>query len=144
MGRAWGYLAAVGILAGWVGWALAEEDSLAHRRSLGNLKPDSYTAGRAIQGSDRPQPGEATGGVPTWVIPQPDPGRRVYPGHPRYRVYYPPVYGYPTYYGYPPPYPLYRYYPRYSEYHYYYGPVFVPAETLYGPQAVQRFIGVRP
>src|SRR5687767_5585880 len=48
-------------------------------------------------------------------------------------------YGY-SYYDYP-------YWPYYDPWPYYYGyygwpPLFAPAESLYGPQAVQRFMGV--
>ncbi len=50
-----------------------------------------------------------------------------------YRVPIP--YPYPAYPGYYPPYP--GYYPPY-----YIPPVYIPAEELYGPRAVQRFMGV--
>ena len=50
-----------------------------------------------------------------------------------YRV--PVPYPYPAYPGYYPPYPA--YYPPY-----YVPPVYIPAEELYGPRAVQRFMGV--
>jgi hypothetical protein len=49
-----------------------------------------------------------------------------------HRHYYYPAYGYP-YYAYPPPYPY-----RYP----YYAPIYIPAETMYGPQALKRFLGV--
>ncbi len=108
------------------------------RFSLGNQPFDTYTGGRAIQGSNRPRPRQ----VPTVTIPQPvvpGPVFPTYPVYPRYQVVYPPAYGYG--YGYPAygyPYPPVYYGPRY-----YPGPVFVPAETLYGPAAVQRFMGAR-
>ena len=43
-------------------------------------------------------------------------------------------YGYPPWDSWCPPYPPYWYYPP---------PMFVPAEALYGPQAVKRFLGVQ-
>lgn len=52
-----------------------------------------------------------------------------------YRVPTPYPYAYPPYPGYYPPYPV--WYPPY-----YLSPVYLPAEELYGPRAVQRFMGV--
>lgn len=69
------------------------------------------------------------------VTPRPNTDTRTTPktnsgDSPRRTTYpYPGAYPYP----YPYPYPYYPYYP---------GPVVVPAETLYGPQAVKRFMGV--
>ena len=76
--------------------------------------------------------------------------RHIYTGHrPRpvvhwggaYRVPYSPGYGYPAYPDYYPAYP--GYYPVYPGwYSPYPPPVYLPAEELYGPRAVQRFMGV--
>lgn len=53
-------------------------------------------------------------------------------GYAPYRLYsYPYRYQYP--YAYPPPIPSYPYYPP---------PLYIPAETVYGPEAVKRFMGV--
>lgn len=59
-----------------------------------------------------------------------------------YRVPYTPSYGYPVYPEYYPAYP--GYYPGYSGWYppYYAPPIHIPAEELYGPRAVQRFMGV--
>ena len=111
------------------GWGQGTVDDT--RRSMGNLRPDSYTAGRAVQGSNRFSPG----GTRTVVVPQPYYGGYPHPyGYrPYYRSYRPGVYGYYPYY--PTPYPY--YYRPYV----YPPPVFIPAETLYGPRAMRRFFG---
>lgn len=126
------------------------------RRSMGNLHPDSYTAGRATHGSnaaaqrsavenarrsmgnllpDSYTAGQATHGSnrstrPTntvIVVPQPYYPGYYYGGYP----YYPDGYGYYPYY--PRPY----YYPGYV----YPPPAVLPAETLYGPRTLRRFFG---
>ncbi len=56
----------------------------------------------------------------------------------RHYPYSPYGYGY-GYYRYPYSYP---YYSRAYRGYYYPGPVFLPAETLYGPEAMKRFMGV--
>ena len=122
-----GLLLAIAILAQHA-WAQAEPDNT--RRSMGNLHPDSYTAGRAVHGSDRVQPRART----TVVVPQPYYHGHSYPHYYRpYRPYYPGGYGYYPYYVAPRPY----YYPGYL----YPPPVVIPAETLYGPRAMRRFMG---
>jgi len=96
------------------------------RRSMGNLHPDSYTAGRATHGSNRAtRPTNTVIVAPTPYYPRYNPYH-----HRRYQPYYSGGYGYYPYY----PTPYYR--PRYV-----YPPVVVPAETLYGPRAVRRFMG---
>jgi len=96
------------------------------RRSMGNLHPDSYTAGRATHGSNRStRPTNTVIVAPTPYYPRYNPYH-----HRRYQPYYSGGYGYYPYY----PTPYYR--PRYV-----YPPVVVPAETLYGPRAVRRFMG---
>ena len=105
------------------------------RRSMGNLRPDSYTAGQAVQGSGR----FSSPGAPAVVVPQPY--YRSYP-HPRYYQRYRPYYN-PGVYGYYPDYSVPYYYGGYGYRGYgYLPPVFLPAETLYGPQAIRRFMGV--
>jgi len=128
-------VAAVFLALGATAPAQAQDRPEDFRRSMGNLRPDNPTAFPAIQGSNRPH----AIARPNAPAPQPsvNPGVGVYPVYPRYRVYYPPAYGYG--YGYPAPY--YGYPPYYYGYRYYYGPVFVPAETMYGPAAVRRFMG---
>jgi len=123
---------AASVISGQRGSAADPADD--HRRSMGNLRPDSYTAGRAIQGSNsqrRASPGA--------VVPSPPVNQYQYP----VRQYYVP-YGYG--YGYYSPY--YGYYPRryrYPRVYYPYPPpLYLPAERLYGPQAVKRFMGVAP
>ena len=111
--------------------AWCQEDSDDHQRSMGNLRPDSSTGGRAVQGSNRYRARRS----PRVVIPAPTyyAYPRYYPG---YRLYYAPgSYGYYPYYGaaYPYYYRTYRYVP----------PVFVPGDQLYGPGAVRRFLGYR-
>ncbi len=62
-----------------------------------------------------------------------------------YRVPYSPSYGYPVYPDYYPAYPgYYPAYPGYSSWYppFYAPPIHIPAEELYGPRAVQRFMGV--
>ena len=120
---------ALGLLLGLVAVAQnagAQDPRNDHRRSMGNLRPDSYTAGQAVHGSGRISPQQRTRTV---VVPQPyyvNPSYHYYHGYPSY---------YPRYYGY---YPQYGY--GYRGYMYP-PPVAIPAETLYGPQAVRRFMG---
>ena len=86
--------------------------------------------GRAVHGSDRVELCRTT----TIVIPQPYYYRVPYSYYyGPYRPYYPGGYGY---------------YPRYVAPYSYYGPryiypppVAIPAESLYGPRAVRRFMG---
>ena len=95
------------------------------RRTIGNLRPDSATGGGLAQG-----PGQARGHR-TIVIPSP-----YYYGHGRPDYYY----GYrPRYYGY---YPYYGYRYPYRRYYVHPGPVYLPSETLYGPSAMRRFMGM--
>ncbi len=114
------------------------------RRSNGSLRPDSYTAGRAVQGSRNNGP---HGNHPGAATQQGHGGGHVdHQGHggvhnhghfghgqgygyqPYYNPYYRPYYRYPTYYSRP---------------YYYAPPVFIPAGQLFGPAAMQRFMGVR-
>jgi tetratricopeptide (TPR) repeat protein len=60
-------------------------------------------------------------------------------GHP-HRHHYRPHCGGAYRYPYPYGYPAYPY--GYSSYRYWYAPIYIPAERLYGPGAVQRFMGV--
>jgi hypothetical protein len=126
-------LAAVVALVTAAPQAWAQEDAEDLRRSTGNLRPDSPTGGRAIQGSNR---GQSAPG-PSVVIPPPAyyayPRYRRYPGY--YRYYPRGSYGYYPYYGVPYGYRSYRYGYR--------PPIFLPAETLYGPRAMRRFMGIR-
>lgn len=129
---------AVGLAASQYAWAQQKkpQDS---RRSMGNLRPESDENSRRSMGNLRPESktGDESGGTSQVVVPSPHYYRYRYPS-------YTPGY-YPYYYrggrGY---YPYYA--PRYP-YHWgyrYYGPVFIPAERLYGPRAVMRFMGVIP
>ncbi|MGI6419965.1 MAG: hypothetical protein ACOX1P_30380 [Thermoguttaceae bacterium] len=113
------------------------------RRSMGNLDPNPS---RRSMGNLRPEtrqsqaPESLDSGSATVVVPNPyypgyyySPGyyyapRAVYPG---YGPYYP--YGYARDY----------YWPRGHYYRYYVTPppLFVPAQTLFGPQATRRFMG---
>jgi hypothetical protein len=120
-------VAALVVLAIAAHYAWAQDVIDNTRRSMGNLRPDSYTAGRAVQGSNRVPSRQTT----TVVVPNPYYGGYGYPYYPRYRAYYPGGYGYPYYVA---PYP------------YYHGPyvlppVAIPAERLYGPRAMRRFMG---
>lgn len=106
-----------------------------HRPSMGHPRPDADPGGRAIQGST---PQNAGGHNNDSFVPG-----ATLAGYPVRRHYVPYPYGD-------------GYYPRYSHspyYHYPYGyyrgylyppPVYVPAERLYGPQAMRRFMGVGP
>ena len=98
-----------------------------HRRSMGNLRPDSYTAGRAVHGSNRSRPTR----VRTVVVPQP-----YYGGYWDSGYYYD---GHRDYLG---RWPHHRHlYPRYHRGPIYYAPVVVPPGVLYGPQVSMRFFG---
>ncbi len=103
MGRALAAFSAVlviGLVAADYAWAQQADNT---RRSMGNLRPDNPTAGRAVQGSSR-FPSRRS--VPV-VVPYP-----LYGGYP-YRPYF---YGYrPSFY----PYGNYPYYVR--PYPYYFG-----------------------
>jgi hypothetical protein len=95
--------------------ALAQDPVDNTRRSMGNLRPTPPAT---------PRPNRTI-----VVVPHPYYGRY---GHPYYRPYYPGGYGHYPYYH--PPYP------------YYHGPVvyppiYVPPETMYGPRAMNRFMG---
>jgi len=110
------------------------------RRSMGNLRFDSRTAAQAIEGSSRPDPGTHQG--------HHYPHRGWYHPHPGYAYPHdcwdtPYGYGYDPYapYGYPHPYP---YYPPYYWVYPYPPPLYLPAETIYGPEAVKRFMGIYP
>jgi len=102
------------------------------RRSMGNLRHGS---------------GHAAGGLPhaaTHHRPHAVPYHREYVC---YRPYYGRAYRHPypyEPYAYDAGYPGYGYpypYPYYPPYYYHPPPLFIPAETLYGPQAVRRFFG---
>jgi hypothetical protein len=113
-------------------FASADDRNNDHRRSMGNLRPDHRTAGPAIQGSPPPRSERHRRWRPSHPV---RPGYHPHYGH-GYGYYYPPGYVYDPYYVYPPPYPPYSpYYWRYPP------PVYLPAETLYGPEAVKRFMG---
>jgi hypothetical protein len=95
------------------------------RRSMGNQRPVRLAEGPALHGG-------GVNSVRLDDVTGPRHRRRHrHHGH-GYRPYYYPAYGYP-YYAYPPPYPY-----RYP----YYAPIYIPAETMYGPQALKRFLGV--
>jgi hypothetical protein len=106
--------------------APAHEANLNLRRSMGNLRP-SYADAQAnhdllrSMGNRRPDD----------VIGPRHRRKHRHHGH-GHRIHYYPAYGYP-YYAYPPPYPY-----RYP----YYAPIYIPAQPLYGPQALKRFLGV--
>jgi tetratricopeptide (TPR) repeat protein len=121
-------------------FASAEERNNDHRRSMGNLRPDHRTAGPAVQGSPPPE---------SWRRQARMHHRPAQPGHyPSYDSgygyghsghYYSPGYGYDPYYV--DPYRRYPY-PAYPPYYWRYPPpLYIPAETLYGPEAVKRFMG---
>ena len=112
------------------------------RRSNGSLRPDSYTAGRAVQGSRN---GGTRGNHPGMARQQRHQGGHVdrhghggvhnqghfgqgqgYGYQPYYNPYYQPYYRYPTYYYSRP---------------YYLPPAFIPAGQLFGPAAMRRFMG---
>jgi hypothetical protein len=114
-------------LAAQQAWAQHRPDD--YRRSMGNLRPDSYTAGRAVQGSDRFRPRGRT----TVVVPSPYYYGSPYPYYAPYPSYYPGGYGYYPYYVSP--------YSYYGPGYIYPPPVLIPPETLYGPRAVRRFMG---
>jgi len=117
--------------------ASAQQTSNDLRRSMGNLRPDHPTAAPAIQGSYRHR--YQRGQVQVPVVPGPAynayRGPQYYPNYGQNYGYYAPNYGYNPYYGYS--------YPRYYRGPMYYPPVYIPAERIYGPGAVQRFMGVR-
>lgn len=116
----------------------AADSSDDFRRSAGNLRPESRTAGGAIQGSPPP----ASSSSAQRYVPAP---AVVYPYSPYSSGYY-----YPPGYGYPSPYYGYNYYrrpygyrvPRYYGGYLYAPPVYLPSQRLFGPQAVKRFMGV--
>ena len=121
--------------------AAAEEADLGLRRSMGNLRPSqpdldlrrSMGNRRPLSSVEGPAPhGNGANGVRLDdVIGPRHPRKHRYHGH-RYRPHYYPPYGHP-YYVYPP----------YYGYRYpYYAPIYIPAETMYGPQALKRFLGV--
>ena len=121
------------------GFAAADEPNNDHRRSMGNLRPDHRTAGPAVEGSPPPESARRRG----WIDQRPLDHEHYPPydhGYWHHGHRYPFDYGYDPYYAYPyPPYPPYPpYYWRYP----YVPPVYIPAEALYGPQAVKRFMGV--
>ena len=127
---------AAGVVLGDTARAQDEPDDT--RRSMGNLRPDHRTAAPAIQGSPPPRVGIRRRPVPylpppNYVVPYPGYG----PGYWYDEPYYPPGYGYDPYLPYPYPYPPPYYWgPRYIP------PVFIPAERLFGPEAMKRFMGV--
>ncbi|NLD95457.1 MAG: hypothetical protein GX639_22630 [Fibrobacter sp.] len=102
------------------------------RRSMGNLLPETRRS---------PAPESSDSGSATVVLPNPYyPGYYYSPGY-----YYAPYAVYPGYgpYVYPYGYARDYYHPR-GYYHRYYvapPPLFVPAQTLFGPQATRRFMG---
>lgn len=119
------------------GVALAQHiEPTDYKRSNGNLRLDHPTAVPSIQGTTPYR--QPTNSVPNTVTRYP-----VYQ-YPRYNSPYRQDYGYyPSYDGYYQQ-PSYYYPRRYYRGYRYPTPVFVPAETLYGPQAVKRFMGVAP
>ncbi len=134
-----GVLVASGGLA-WCGSMWADDDDRDRpdppRQSLGNLSPDDPTSVPAIQGSPPPE-----GHRPPVVVLPPIWGPEPFPRRP-----WPPFVEDPYWpdhhhhHPWPPHYPP----PYWRPYPYYYGPVVVPAEQLYGPLPVQRFMGVPP
>ncbi len=113
------------------------------RRSMGNLDPNPS---RRSMGNLRPEtrksqsPESSDSGSATLVVPNP-----YYPGY-----YYSPGYYYAPYAVYPGYGPYYPYgyardyyWPRGHYYRYYVvpPPLFVPAQTFFGPQATRRFMG---
>ena len=111
-----------------------------HRRSMGNLRPDDRTAGLAVQGS--PPPGFNEDRGPADRGASQDRGGDL-PGvqHAPYRgggYSHPP---YPGDYGLDP----YYHHPRRRYWRYPYLPlIHIPAEHLYGPQALKRFLDFSP
>ena len=106
----------------------------ANRRSMGNLRFDDNTAGRAIQGST-----PYNGGNRAFFVPGATRGN-----YPVRQYYAPSPYGY----GYYPSYnngyyPQYGYSRGYYRGYFYPPPIYLPAERLYGPQAMRRFMGAR-
>jgi len=127
-----------------------DQANLDLRRSMGNLRPDqadaqanvdlrrsmgNLRAHRPSDGPAFPSCGVDFGRIepgtfgPDSVEKYPDYGDTYWPG------YYPP-YDYPYY-------PYYVYPPRYRWRYPYFVPLYVPAEAMYGPQALMRFLGVR-
>jgi len=111
-----------------------------HRRSMGNLRPDDRTAGLAVQGSPPPRFDRDRG--PADQRARHDRGGDL-PGH-RHRPHHGQGYWHPPY---PPDYGLDPYYhhPRPFYWGYPYWPlIHIPAESLYGPLALKRFLGLSP
>ena len=111
-----------------------------HRRSMGNLRPDDRTAGLAVQGSPPPGFNQNQGSADRGASQ--DRGGDL-PGvqHDPYRgdgYWHPPHVGD---YGLDP----YYHHPRRRYWRYPYLPlIHIPAEHLYGPQALKRFLGLSP
>jgi len=113
-------------------WAQNEPDN--SRRSMGNLHPDSYTAGRATHGSNRAARRSSTDNTRRSMgnlLPDSYTAGRATHGSNRSTRPANTVIVVPQ-----------PYYPSYDPYYYRrYRPLVVPAKTLYGPRAVRRFMG---
>jgi tetratricopeptide (TPR) repeat protein len=104
-----------------------DEANLDLRRSMGNLRPR-----RSADQSTPPGCGVDCGRIEHDTIGPDYVGKDPYYGDLYWPSCYPPPYDYP-YYVYPP-----RYRWRYP----YFAPLYIPAEAMYGPQALMRFPGV--
>ncbi len=98
------------------------------RRSMGNLRPD-----RSHDGPAPPGRGVDYGRI------EHDP---VGPDYVREYPYYGDLY-WPPYYARPYDYPYYVYPPRYRWRYPYCAPLYIPAQPMYGPEALMRFLGVQ-
>jgi tetratricopeptide (TPR) repeat protein len=110
-----------------------DEANLDLRRSMGNLRPDRPHDGYAVQAPQFPRCGVDCARIEHDTFEPDYAGKYPYHGDAYWPPYYPPPYDYP-YYVYPP-----RYRWRYP----YFAPLYIPAEAMYGPQALRRFLGVR-
>jgi len=105
----------------------------------------TLAAGSVLAQADREHgPGAGPGNEARHPHPPGEAAAHHRPHHPHHRPWFRP---HPPYYEpYPYGYPGYSYYPPLYDYvpGYYLPPAWMPAEYLYGPQAVQRFMGVAP
>ena len=107
--------------------APADEANLDLRRSMGNLRP--------YRSNDRPAPpgrGVDCGRIEHGTFKSDCAGKYPYYGDAYWHGCYRPPHDYPYY-----------VYPRRCRWRYpYFAPIYIPAETMYGPQALKRFLGV--
>lgn len=113
-----------------------------HRRSMGNKRPPELFGN--LNKSSGHRGGASHGGHHDGHVKHRHRYRHYYP-HSGYRMYYGGAYRYPYGYGYPYDYGYgypYTYPNAYWYSRYQYAPIHIPAEQLYGPQALKRFMGV--